>query len=384
VRGVNIGGWLILEPWLDQVLLNGSNAPDQVTFDQTSNAASALQKHWSTYFTEDDVKVISGFGLNALRIPIGYWSFNSSDTPYVSGAQDYLDLAIGWARKYSLKVLVDVHGSPGSQNGWDHSGDTSQLSWQSGANQSHIGPPMQHNLEILEQVATKYGSSSYADVVFGIEIVNEPICWGPQDFGTTKNWAAAAYNAVVSVATNTNLQVITHDSFMGPQNWCDLGSAINSNLPSSQFAVDVHLYQNMVSGDNSMNVSQHIAKACNWGNAVQSSLLPWYVGEFSAATNICVNPDGSSFGDDGSQHCTQDGCQCTSSVSIDHWGAPMKNATRAYWEAQLQAFEHATSGYFLWNYHGFGAWSLVDLINYGVIGPTINDRMYGKQCNFTA
>jgi len=51
-------------------------------------------------------------------------------------------------------------------------------------------------------------------------------------------------------------------------------------------------------------------------------------------------------------------------------------------EAQLQSFEYASAGYFIWSLHGFGAWSLVDLVNYGVIGPTINDRWYGKQCTY--
>jgi len=384
LQGVNIGGWLIIEPWLDQDLMNGSDAASEDEFDQQSNAASALQTHWQTYFTESDVEAIAAFGLNAIRIPIGFWSFNDTGTPLLEGAVPYLDKAIGWARTHGLKVLVDLHGSPGSQNGWDHSGTVTRNLWQQDSNSSYLGTNMMWNIQILQELGTKYGSSSYADVVFGIEIVNEPICWAPQDFTTTKNWAAVAYNAIMEVATNPNLQVITHDSFMGPQNWWDLASAINSNLPSPQFYVDVHLYQNQVASDDSLTVPQHISKACNWGDAVQpNAQLPWYVGEYSAAANICVNPDGTSFGDDGSQSCTQTGCQCASSVSIDKWGPPMINATRAFYEAQLQAFEHSTSGYFLWNYHAFGGWSLLDLIKYGVIGPTVNDRMYGAQCNFT-
>lgn len=35
----------------------------------------------------------------------------------MKGADVYLDKAIGWARKNEMKVWVDLHGAPGSQNG---------------------------------------------------------------------------------------------------------------------------------------------------------------------------------------------------------------------------------------------------------------------------
>lgn len=33
--------------------------------------------------------------------------------PYIQGQADYLDRAIGWARKHNLAVIVDLHGAPG-------------------------------------------------------------------------------------------------------------------------------------------------------------------------------------------------------------------------------------------------------------------------------
>ena len=86
---------------------------------------------------------------------------------------------------------------------------------------------------------------------------------------------------------------------------------------------------------------------------------------------------------DGTQSCTQEGCQCTDQTPIEEWSPALVNTTRMFWEAQLQAFEHNSAGYFLWSIHGYGGWSLVDLFNYGVVGPTINDRYYGRQCAFS-
>ena len=50
--------------------------------------------------------------LNYVRIPIGYWAYDvSGGEPFIQGQRQYLDKAIGWAAKYGLKVIVDLHGT---------------------------------------------------------------------------------------------------------------------------------------------------------------------------------------------------------------------------------------------------------------------------------
>jgi glucan 1,3-beta-glucosidase len=69
-------------------------------------------------------------GLNHVRIPIGFWAYDvSGGEPYIQGQAEYLDRAIGWARNHGLKVLIDVHGAPGSQNGYDNSGRRGDAQW---------------------------------------------------------------------------------------------------------------------------------------------------------------------------------------------------------------------------------------------------------------
>jgi aryl-phospho-beta-D-glucosidase BglC (GH1 family) len=56
-------------------------------------------------------------------LPIGYWAWDvSGGEPYIQGQLAYLNKAVTWAQKYNLKVIVDLHGVPGSQNGFDNSG----------------------------------------------------------------------------------------------------------------------------------------------------------------------------------------------------------------------------------------------------------------------
>jgi glucan 1,3-beta-glucosidase len=61
--------------------------------------------------------------LNLVRLPIGYWAYDvSAGEPYIQGQEPYLRKALGWANNYGIKVLIDLHGAPGSQNGFDNSG----------------------------------------------------------------------------------------------------------------------------------------------------------------------------------------------------------------------------------------------------------------------
>ncbi|KAI9618550.1 hypothetical protein H4Q26_012371 [Puccinia striiformis f. sp. tritici PST-130] len=39
----------------------------------------------------------------------------------------YFLKAITWARKYGLRIILDLHAGPGSQNGWNHSGKLGTL-----------------------------------------------------------------------------------------------------------------------------------------------------------------------------------------------------------------------------------------------------------------
>jgi glucan 1,3-beta-glucosidase len=45
-----------------------------------------------------------------------------SGEPYIQGQLAYLTKAVTWAGNHGLKLIIDLHGAPGSQNGFDNSG----------------------------------------------------------------------------------------------------------------------------------------------------------------------------------------------------------------------------------------------------------------------
>ena len=83
----------------------------------------------------------------------------------------YFLKAIQWARKYGLRINLDLHALPGSQNGWNHSGRLGQVNFLNG--------PMgmanaQRSLDYIRILAEFISQPQYRDVVTMFGIMNEP------------------------------------------------------------------------------------------------------------------------------------------------------------------------------------------------------------------
>ena len=82
IRGVNLGGWLVLEKWIKPSLFSewdafDKKAPkDQWTYCETlgkTECKKRLEQHWDTWVTFDHLKTLASVGVNWLRVPVGYW-----------------------------------------------------------------------------------------------------------------------------------------------------------------------------------------------------------------------------------------------------------------------------------------------------------------------
>lgn len=131
IRGVNLGGWLVLEPWIVPSLFEQfavtDGVQDQWTFCARLGAKEChrqLEKHWDSWLQQSDLKFLAESGINHVRIPVGYWLFGDirRGEPWVAGELPYLERAIKWCRDLGLHVVLDLHCAPGSQNGFDNSG----------------------------------------------------------------------------------------------------------------------------------------------------------------------------------------------------------------------------------------------------------------------
>lgn len=127
-----------------------------------------LQAHWDSFVQLADFQRIKDSGFNVVRIPVGYWSFLDIEWEYASGAAPYLDKAIDWARETGLKIIIDLHGAPKSQNGFDHSGH--KLAWP----QWGDGDSIPNTHKVLKIIEEKYAQNWMKDVVIAIQPLNEP------------------------------------------------------------------------------------------------------------------------------------------------------------------------------------------------------------------
>lgn len=146
---------------------------------------------------------------------LGYWSvpITSADTnyttnvdPYIPGAWPYLMQALNWAKEYGLHVILDLHGAPGSQNGYDNSGQrTPSPAW--GSDDESV--PC--TLDIIKFIAEKLGG-----LVDILELLNEPLGWYPTVGGVISDYWKDGYQVVRSVMGN-RMQVMIMDAFLGVQ-----------------------------------------------------------------------------------------------------------------------------------------------------------------------
>jgi glucan 1,3-beta-glucosidase len=198
LRGVNLGGWLVLEKWLTESLFVGTDAWNEYDFMRTSGAKAKIERHRKTFITEEDFEWLQLHGVNSVRIPVGYWLFEAQDgyTPTVQ----YLDWAMEMAEKYGLKVLIDLHAAPGGQNRGDHSGKGGDPEWFDDENRAKT-------IEIFKKIAKRYRDSP---ALWGIELLNEPESRG--QYLTLLKFYRLAYAELCGIL-HPGTYVVFHDGF---------------------------------------------------------------------------------------------------------------------------------------------------------------------------
>ncbi|KAK8161618.1 glucan 1,3-beta-glucosidase [Phyllosticta citrichinensis] len=381
VRGANIGGWLVLEPWITPSVFDQFDTSlgivDEYTLCQNSdNAANVLKSHWDSWVSQDDFQKLADNGFSAVRIPIGYWAFQKyGEDPYIQGAAPYLDTAIEWARNTGLAVWIDLHGAPRSQNGFDNSGQkTSSPGWTTHDSVSATE-------EVISIIANKYATANYSDVVKGIQLLNEPLMSNLEGgFDVTKAYYENGFSTVRGV-DGSEAMVVIQDGFANPSQW----NGVLSGEGVEGAVVDHHEYQVFTDSLVAMSADEHDSYVCtnaqNWGEGFDKFVV---VGEWTGAMTDCatyLNGFGIGARYDGTYSGSSYVGSCEDKNDISKWSDEMKTATTNYINAQLDVWEYKTQGWFWWNFKTEGAaeWDLFKLIDAGVF-PTLEGRAIGSAC----
>jgi glucan 1,3-beta-glucosidase len=199
----------------------------------------------------NDFWKIKGAGFNLVRIPVGYWSFVDPWGPYATGAAPYLDTAVDWARQTGLKVVIDLHGAPKSQNGFDHSGHRSDApGWgdSDSLSYTHVA---------LRKIEEKYAVPLMQDVVVAIQVLNEPFLL-KLDKEMVKNFYRDAYYNLREIS---DTPVMLHDGFLDPA-WMN-GFLTPQDNGAKNVIVDHHEYQIFSTDLTGLSVDQHVGMMCS-------------------------------------------------------------------------------------------------------------------------
>lgn len=131
LRGTNFGGWGLMESWMTP--LNESEGED-VMLDKlvsrfgVEKTHELMKTYRSNWITEVDFANVKALGMNVIRLPIWYRNFQSDENGTwfrdENGNIDFsqLDWVVNMCHKYGIYLIIDLHGAPGYQNEYDHSG----------------------------------------------------------------------------------------------------------------------------------------------------------------------------------------------------------------------------------------------------------------------
>lgn len=398
-RGVALGGWLVLEPYITPSLFlpfNSSDIPvDEYHFCKQlgpEEALKQLETHWQTFYNQSDFERIKGYGLNMVRIPIGYWAFEKlPGDPYVMGAQKYLDKAIEWAAENDLKVWVDLHGVPGSQNGFDNSG------------LRNIGYPGWFNHtenlslthKVLKQIYTKYGninnssSTLYQETVIAIEVVNEPL--GPLlDMNKVKQFYSETYKDARELQLINNT-IVFHDAFQPMGYWNTFknlpqisNNITNTTLKNYNILIDHHRYEVFSSGALNETIAQHLLLIESFAQDIGDEQLhhPAVVGEWLAALTDCtpwLNGVGLGSRYEGQEPYTNSRIgDCSNINNWSKWSKEQKKNYRKFVEMQLDQYSNHTQGYIFWTFKTETTieWDFERLVQYEIMPQPLDSRKY--------
>lgn len=309
-------------------LFAGLNAEDETSFclELGEQAEARLRQHWETFITSEDIQWLSNIGINAVRIPIGYWLFGDVK-PYF-GSSDILDRMMLELQQKNIQVILDFHAAPGCQNGQDHGGIKGICEWHQDAEN------ISKSLDFLEKVADHY--KGYENL-YAIELLNEPHVNISIDI--LKDSYIQCYSRIRKYLSFEKTAIIIHDRFQY-QEWKNF--MIKPDFKN--VLLDGHLYQFFTDQEANLDIHGHIQKAAIQRRQEVEEMeqqLWTIIGEWSLGL-----PPQALSGDEFTQNMSR----------------------RAYAAAQLISYERC-QGWFFWSYKlepGVGiGWNFRDCVERG-------------------
>lgn len=163
-RGVNLGGWL--------------------------SQCEYSEAHYSSFISEADIRRISEWGLDHVRVPIDYELVRDEKGCDIESGYAHINDCIGWCEKHKLNMILDLHKTAG-------------FSFDEEENSFFDRAELQEEFVLLwEELARRYGK--YSDRL-SFELLNEVV-----DIRAADLWneiSARAISAIRKIAPDVKIIV---------------------------------------------------------------------------------------------------------------------------------------------------------------------------------
>ncbi len=290
-HGVNLAGWLTLEPWVTPELFADSGALDEPSLIASighTRYQRLVERHRSTFLSQKDFTHIASRGFNAVRLPVPWYCFGRlgpEPGPY-SGCVDHIDHAFDWAEEVGLGVLVVIDVSPGSAD------ESSSLV----RDQVDFREYREDLLDVIAALSKRYASRIG---FLGIEVADDPVAQVRKGFTLTdgvplhwlRNYYRDAYEVVRTHAGNEALVVLPDAGLPG---------AWRSFMAQDRYHnvwLDCHLFHHTdhVDAAGPSAVRTLVDRSRAYLEKARKSGLPTMVGKWSASlpyADTMMTPEG--------------------------------------------------------------------------------------------
>lgn len=265
MKGINLGGWFVLEGWMNRPLFEGVDPKchDETCFTlQKENAQEALYQHYDTWITREDIIWLKKQKFDFVRIPVPWWLFGEDG--YVRSVE-ILDQKLQMINELEMDFMIDLHTAPGCQNGFDNGGLEGVLTWH--LKQSNLDKTK----EILSLLMQRY---DYLKHFKYIQLLNEPHV--SIDMHLLQMWYLDTYHALRCI--NKERIIVFHDGFR-INAWKDFFTKNNFN----DVILDTHMYQCFDDEVAKLDIKGHEQKAIERKHIIKEiqHFVPLMIGEWS-------------------------------------------------------------------------------------------------------
>lgn len=132
-----------------------------------STADSIYATYQDTWIQSSDLDNIKSMGLNLVRVPIYWENLMNRDGSMKPDSVAFrkLDWLVSQCQQRGIYVLLDLHGVPGGDDGWQSGGRVDNELWTNSTYQNWV-------VQIWQRLATHYKGSP---TIAGYDLLNEPV-----------------------------------------------------------------------------------------------------------------------------------------------------------------------------------------------------------------